>query len=84
MRLVTNDNADTMPEAAGEAAAGLERQVGEQIRELRVIKRLTLQQLAEMVGVSASSSLSIVMECRSASGLSRTLISPIISLKSTL
>jgi transcriptional regulator with XRE-family HTH domain len=52
MRLVTNDNADSMPEAASEAAAGLERQVGEQIRELRVIKRLTLQQLAEMVGVS--------------------------------
>ena len=52
MRLVTNDNADSMPEAAGEAAAGLERQVGEQSRELRVIKRLTLQQLAEMVGVS--------------------------------
>jgi len=52
MRLVTNDNADSMPRAAGEAAAGLERQVGEQIRELRVIKRLTLQQLAEMVGVS--------------------------------
>jgi transcriptional regulator with XRE-family HTH domain len=30
----------------------LERQVGEQIRELRLIKRLTLQQLADLVGVS--------------------------------
>lgn len=32
--------------------AGLEREVGEQIRELRLVKRLTLQQLAEQVGVS--------------------------------
>lgn len=30
----------------------VERQVGEQIRELRRIKRLTLNQLAEMIGVS--------------------------------
>jgi len=33
-------------------AAAAERQVGEQIRELRRIKRLTLSQLAELVGVS--------------------------------
>ncbi len=38
------------PEAA--TATPAERQVGEQIRELRRIKRLTLSQLAELVGVS--------------------------------
>jgi len=35
-----------------ESAVALERQIGAQIRELRLIKRLTLQQLAEVVGVS--------------------------------
>jgi transcriptional regulator with XRE-family HTH domain len=49
MRLVSNDNAHAATE---DAEVGLERQIGEQIRELRAIKRLTLQQLAEMVGVS--------------------------------
>ena len=34
------------------SASGEERQIGEQIRELRRIKRLTLNQLAESVGVS--------------------------------
>jgi transcriptional regulator with XRE-family HTH domain len=51
MKLVPNANTPDL-EAADDAQAGLERQIGEQIRELRVIKRLTLQQLAEMVGVS--------------------------------
>lgn len=37
---------------SGDTAAGLERQIGEQIRELRLIKRLTLQQLAQDVGIS--------------------------------
>lgn len=39
-------------EAEGDYDGGLERQIGEQIRELRQIKRLTLQQLAETVGIS--------------------------------
>jgi transcriptional regulator with XRE-family HTH domain len=51
MKLVRNANSPDL-EAGDDAQAGLERQIGEQIRELRVIKRLTLQQLAEMVGVS--------------------------------
>jgi len=52
MHVVSNEAArpGATPEEAAESS--LERQVGEQIRELRQIKRLTLQQLAEMVGIS--------------------------------
>lgn len=39
-------------EPAAADAAAQERQVGEQIRELRRLKRLTLSQLAQLVGVS--------------------------------
>lgn len=49
MQLAPNVDAAT---TADDPDACLEREVGEQIRELRLIKRLTLQQLAEMVGVS--------------------------------
>ena len=52
MRLVPSDNASNDADAPDDADVGLERQIGEQIRELRTIKRLTLQHLAEMVGVS--------------------------------
>lgn len=50
MQLVSPAN--SIAAAAESHDEGLEHQVGEQIRELRQIKRLTLQQLAEMVGVS--------------------------------
>lgn len=49
MRIVKSND----PQSSGELdASGEERQIGEQIRELRRIKRLTLNQLAESVGVS--------------------------------
>src|ERR1700751_4155656 len=52
MQLVPDDNARTATEATDEIGAGLERQIGEQIREVRSIKGLPLQQLAADVGVS--------------------------------
>lgn len=51
MQLQPNDGTSE-EHIPSDLAEGLERQVGEQIRELRLIKRLTLQQLADMVGVS--------------------------------
>ena len=49
MRLVTSNQAEDIDEFE---TSGDERQIGEQIRELRRVKRLTLNQLAESVGVS--------------------------------
>jgi transcriptional regulator with XRE-family HTH domain len=46
------DTATAVEELRNDPDVGLERQVGEQIRELRLVKRLTLQQLADMVGIS--------------------------------
>src|SRR5581483_487813 len=52
MQLTPDEDAHTATEASDDTSVGLERQIGEQIRELRSIKRLTLQQLAADVGVS--------------------------------
>jgi transcriptional regulator with XRE-family HTH domain len=52
MPLEPNDTPKSVEEIPDDLGEGLERQVGEQIRELRLIKRLTLQQLADTVGVS--------------------------------
>jgi transcriptional regulator with XRE-family HTH domain len=49
MRLVTSNQAEDVDEFD---TSGDERQIGEQIRELRRVKRMTLNQLAESVGVS--------------------------------
>jgi transcriptional regulator with XRE-family HTH domain len=49
-KLVSDGNAQV--DSSSEADSSAERPVGEQIRELRRIKRLTLHQLADMVGVS--------------------------------
>lgn len=43
---------DQVEDDPGTPSEGMEREVGEQIRELRLVKRLTLQQLADQVGVS--------------------------------
>jgi len=50
MQIVPSDESQTAPEA--EAIEPSERDIGEQIRELRRIKRMTLQQLADAVGLS--------------------------------
>jgi transcriptional regulator with XRE-family HTH domain len=50
--LQVQDSLQSAAEPLHEPDARLERQVGEQIRELRQVKRLTLQQLADLVGVS--------------------------------
>ena len=46
------DQSPQTPEPDEPVDSALERQVGEQIRELRIIKRKTLQQLAQEVGIS--------------------------------
>src|SRR5437868_6084957 len=52
MQLVPGADDKAQEDLQADAASTAERQIGEQIRELRRIKRLTLHQLAEMVGVS--------------------------------
>ena len=52
MRLLRSNEPRSADEPDELETAGVERQIGEQIRELRRIKRLTLHQLAESVGVS--------------------------------
>jgi transcriptional regulator with XRE-family HTH domain len=52
VRLVPSKKSENDDDSSAHSAPIEERQVGEQIRELRRIKRLTLQQLADSVGVS--------------------------------
>jgi transcriptional regulator with XRE-family HTH domain len=52
MQLEPNDGVTSVEGIPRDPGERLERQVGGQIRELRLIKRLTLQQLADMVGFS--------------------------------
>lgn len=52
MHVDSDQEPNSVDDRANDPDEGLEREVGEQIRELRLVKRLTLQQLANQVGVS--------------------------------